>query len=165
MKIRKLKEDRAKEIDQQLYRLYEEIEKVENADLNVTILKAIETGTKVLQQIQREYTIERVEQLMEDSAEAIEKEREISAMISNIPTGTSSISEADLEAELRELVAMDDKSTTSKRKDINSNASGYMDGNDLPHVPVTPVLPAAPQGTVDMSANQTQQRQQQPLST
>ena len=165
LKIRKLKEDRAKEIDQQLYRLYEEIEKVENADLNVTILKAIETGTKVLQQIQREYTIERVEQLMEDSAEAIEKEREISAMISNIPTGTSSISEADLEAELRELVAMDDKSTTSKRKDINSHASGYMDGNDLPHVPVTPVLPAAPQGTVDMSANQTQQRQQQPLST
>ena len=159
LKIRKLKEDRAKEIDTQLYRLYEEIEKVESADLNVSILRAIEKGTKILQEIQREYTIERVEQLMEDSAEAIEKEKEISAMISSSPSDTSSINEADLEAELRELMAMDDAPMTSRQKNDDLSATGYTDVTDLPQVPVTPILPTAPQRSVDRNTNQTQQKQ------
>lgn len=47
LKIRKLKESRAEEIDGQLLTLYNTIEKIETASLNVEILKSIESGTKV----------------------------------------------------------------------------------------------------------------------
>ena len=164
LKIRKLKEERTNEIDGQLYRLYEEIEKVESADLNVTILRAIEAGTKVMQDIQKEYSIERVEQLMEDSAEAIEKEKEISAMLSNSPV-TASIDEAELEAELMDLGVTGDKSSSSYQTNDNDNANQYVDGAGLPQVPVTPILPVAPEGSVNdinnASSNHTLQENQQ----
>ena len=137
---------------------------MESADLNVTILRAIEAGTKVMQDIQKEYSIERVEQLMEDSAEAIEKEKEISAMLSNSPV-TASIDEAELEAELMDLGVTGDKSSSSYQTNDNDNANQYVDGAGLPQVPVTPILPVAPEGSVNdinnASSNHTLQENQQ----
>ena len=177
LKVRKLKEDRASEIDSQLYTLYVEIEKVESAVLNATILKAIEAGTKVLHEIQQEYSIDRVEQLMEDSSEAIEKERQITSMLSKslMSNGSGVDTDADFEEELRGLGITDDipASSSTGQRNTNNDANIYLDGAALalPEVPVTPVLPTTPHGEIDASASARsagqvtqQQQRQQPLN-
>lgn len=72
LKLMKLKEAKVDEIDKQLLTVVEMIEKIEWESQNVDILNALAAGTKALNALHKEFTVERVEELLEDSREAVE---------------------------------------------------------------------------------------------
>ena len=72
LKLMKLKENRVDEIDNQLLNVVEMIDNIEWQSQNLQVLSAIEAGTKALNTLHSEYTIDRIEELLDDSREAIQ---------------------------------------------------------------------------------------------
>lgn len=71
LKVMKLKEKKVEEVDAQLLTVLTMISQIEFATQTVTVLEALTAGTQALNELHSEYSIERVEQLLEDSKEAI----------------------------------------------------------------------------------------------
>ena len=72
LKLRKFKQRELDGIDAKLLSIQSQINDVEWASINVSILNAIESGTRELNRIHDERSLEDVEALMDDTNEAIE---------------------------------------------------------------------------------------------
>ena len=88
----------------QLLNIEELIENVEAAQMQQEVFAAMQTGTELLQQINSEMSIEEVEQLMDDTAEAIAYQEELNQLLSG---QLNDIDEADCLKELEQLEAME----------------------------------------------------------
>ena len=67
-------------------------------------MDGLKTGNEALKQANAMFTIEEIEQIMDDTAEAVDKQREISDLIGGQPTGED---EDDALRELEELERME----------------------------------------------------------
>lgn len=72
LKLKRFKEKELDGIDAKLMTVQSQIDDVEWASMNVSILKAIESGTHELNRIHEERSLEDVEMLMDETNEAIE---------------------------------------------------------------------------------------------
>ncbi|SHO79361.1 Similar to S.cerevisiae protein VPS20 (Myristoylated subunit of the ESCRT-III complex) [Malassezia sympodialis ATCC 42132] len=88
--------------DQQLATLQELVSTIEYAQLEQSIMYGLEQGNQVLRQIQKETSMDRVERLLDDTAEAQQYQREIDDMLSSHLT----LEEQEaVEAELEQLAS------------------------------------------------------------
>merc|ERR1712228_1018531 len=85
----------------QLFNIEELIENVESAQMQQDIFKAMQTGTDLLQQINSEMDLDEVEQLMDDTAEAIAYQQELNEILSQ------SLTDVDDEDVLNELAQIE----------------------------------------------------------
>eukprot|EP01083_Nonionella_stella_P008113 23435_1 len=85
----------------QLLNIEELIENVESAQMQQEVMKAMQTGTDLLQQINSEMSLEEVEQLMDDTAEAIAFQQELNQILSE------NLTEIDDEEVLKELAQIE----------------------------------------------------------
>jgi len=122
VKMKRLRETKVGEINTQLINLEEMIQTIEWETQSLKVFDALKAGNAALEGIHSIMSIESVEQLMEDTAEAIEYQNEISTLIAG---ENLEISDEDLEAELFELTQADG---------VNLAAA-------MPEVPVMPVAP------------------------
>merc|ERR1719229_870481 len=85
----------------QLLNIEQLIEEVESAEMQQEVLKAMQTGTDLLQKINNEMSLEEVEQLMDDTAEAIQYQQELNEILSQ------SLTDVDDEEVLEELAQIE----------------------------------------------------------
>merc|ERR1711997_969998 len=85
----------------QLLNIEQLIEEVESAEMQQEVLKAMQTGTDLLQKINNEMSLEEVEQLMDDTAEAIAYQQELNQILSE------SLTDVDDEEVLKELAQIE----------------------------------------------------------
>lgn len=77
LKFKRFKEKELDGIDSKLLTVQTQINHIEWASINVTVLNAIEAGTKELNRIHEERSVEDVERLLEESNEAVEVSQSI----------------------------------------------------------------------------------------
>ena len=119
----------------------------ESAALNIEIVRNIERSTTLLQQWRKEYSLERVEELMEDSREAMEVEREMSAVLERSPS-IAGVEEAEVDAELKRLAAsmgLTSEIFPPAAPNTREAAQAHEQGNEsanvnLPELPTSSVL-------------------------
>lgn len=112
LKVMKLKEKKVEEVDAQLLTVLTMISQIEFATQTVTVLEALTAGTQALNELHSEYSIERVEQLLEDSKEAIAVQNEIGDLL-NKHSAFSAVEETELETELDLLFNTPNQSSNS----------------------------------------------------
>jgi len=88
----------------QLLNIEELIENVEAAQMQQEVFKAMQVGTDLLQKINSEMSIEEVEQLMDDTAEAIAYQQELNDLLSQDLTAAD---EDDVLKELAQIEQME----------------------------------------------------------
>jgi charged multivesicular body protein 6 len=136
LKLKKLKIQRVEQADAQILNLEEVLSNIEWATAQAQVVEGLKQGNAILQKMHSEVSIDDVEQLMEDTAEARATQDEISAAL-----GGGELSTEDEEACLAELEAIEALETDELAA-------------KLPDVPTTE-LPGAtvkvPAGTVDPS--------------
>lgn len=111
LRKRKYQEQLLAKTDDQLEVLENLTQSIEFALVQKDVLFGLEQGNKVLKQINQEMSIERAEQILEDSAEAIAYQNEISEMLS------SNMAQADEDEVQKELEALE-KEEVAKRVNI-----------------------------------------------
>lgn len=90
------------------FALESQIAQIEEAALNQTVFAAIESAAQTLQALQDRLPVERVERLLETSAVACDRAREVTAAMTDLSDAQADaivIDEAELEAELDALMA------------------------------------------------------------
>jgi hydroxymethylglutaryl-CoA lyase/charged multivesicular body protein 6 len=102
LKLKRHKEKELEKLDAQLLNVYAMIQDVEWASINLSVLASIESGTRELQRIHEERSVEDVEALMEETMEAIEVEKKINRLLAG--QGDVAIDDAELEKELEDLM-------------------------------------------------------------
>ncbi|KAI9189251.1 Vacuolar protein sorting-associated protein 20 [Blastocladiella emersonii ATCC 22665] len=123
LRKKKYQEQLLEKSDKQLCNLEEMAASIEYAALEAQILTGLEQGNAALAELNKETSLDRVDKIMEETAEAMEYQREIEEML-----GTK-LSEEDEAAVLAELAAIE----TEQALDLE---------HAMPAVPVTP-LPEA----------------------
>lgn len=88
--------------DQQLASLEELVSSIEFAQVQRDVAFGLEQGAAVLKQINEEMSLERVEKIMDDSAEGIAYQAEVEALLSEQVTRSD---ELEVERELAEIEA------------------------------------------------------------
>lgn len=86
---------------QKLANIEEMIVNIEEAQMQQEIAKAMQQGTEVLKQINAQMSIEEIEQIMDDTQEAIEYQNEVNALLSQ------SLTDEDDEDVLKELALIE----------------------------------------------------------
>ncbi|RIB11162.1 Snf7-domain-containing protein [Gigaspora rosea] len=82
LKKKKYQEQLLKKTDSQLLNLEELTQSIEFALVEKDVLSGLELGNNILKEIHKEMTIEKVEKLMEDTADAIAYQNEIEELLS-----------------------------------------------------------------------------------
>eukprot|EP01084_Bolivina_argentea_P095936 172455_1 len=88
----------------QLLNIEELIENVEAAQMQQEVFKAIQQGTDLLQQINSEMSLDEVEQLMDDTAEAIAFQQELNDILSE---NLTQVDDDEVLAELAQIEQME----------------------------------------------------------
>ncbi|CEG67680.1 hypothetical protein RMATCC62417_04073 [Rhizopus microsporus] len=103
LKKKKYQEQLLEKTDQQLLNLEELTHSIEYALVEKQVLEGLKNGNSVLKEIHKETSIEAVEKLMDDTAEAIAYQNEIDEMLHGL------ISAEDEEEILKELDELTEK--------------------------------------------------------
>ena len=101
LKKKKYQEKLLTQTDQQLFNLEQLTQSIEYALVETKVLKGLKEGNAVLENIRKEMSLEEVERLMDETAEAIAYQNQISDIISGQFTPND---EEALERELEGLV-------------------------------------------------------------
>lgn len=176
VKLKLIKEKRRKDINTQIFNLETINSRIQEQLINIDTVKAMEAGNKVIQAIQAELPIERAQQIMEDTQDALEYVNEIDKVF-NRELGADENTEAALEKELQFIEQMEEgnsiqpqqqqknrptpttttKGSTGTTTVKTASSSTVEDstnyGHEFPEVPADRV-------TVDTIAAQQQQQQQ-----
>ncbi len=72
LKLKKHKEAEADKLDGQLLEVFRMIDDIEWGSINIRVLEALQSGTALLNRLHEEMSLEDVETLLEESAEAVE---------------------------------------------------------------------------------------------
>jgi len=137
LKLRKYKQNEVGKVDAQLFTVLQMIDNVEWEAINEEVVNALKTGNAALKKMQQEITLEYVEDLMEQTNEAIAKEREISDMLAG---HISSDENEELERELELIMGGLDQ---SKQKQPTVAAA-----ISLPVASNKTILPKAPETSI-----------------
>ncbi|KAI0080282.1 hypothetical protein K474DRAFT_1615795 [Panus rudis PR-1116 ss-1] len=100
LRKRKYQESLLLKTDQQLENLEQLVSTIEFSLVEVSVLHGLQQGNEVLKEIHKELNVEKVEKLLEETAEAREYQREIEEMLAN------NLSVEDEEAVQAELNAL-----------------------------------------------------------
>lgn len=107
----------------QLLNIEEMIENIESAEMQQQMLAAMKQGTTLLQQINSEMDIDEVEQLMDDTAEAIAYQQEINDILSQ---NLSNIDEDEVLKELEMIEQMEADSIAMEMPIVPNNNIGQV---------------------------------------
>lgn len=105
LRKKKFQEGLLSRTEGQLDNLERLVHDLEFAQVERQVLDGLKLGNEALKQANAMFSIEEIEQIMEDTAEAIEKQREIDALLSGQLTQED---EEDVLKELEELVGDED---------------------------------------------------------
>ncbi|KAL2116598.1 hypothetical protein VTJ04DRAFT_8766 [Mycothermus thermophilus] len=134
LRRKKFQESMLAKTDAQLEQLERLASNVEFALIQKDVLFGLQQGTKVLKEIHAEMGgIENVQKLMDETAEAIAYQQEVSDLLAG------RLSVQDEEEVEDELAALEAEAVTKQRVQT------------LPNVADTPVLPAAPEGELPVA--------------
>ncbi|CAG8452308.1 7970_t:CDS:2 [Cetraspora pellucida] len=100
LKKKKYQEQLLKKTDSQLLNLEELTQSIEFALVEKDVLSGLELGNNILKEIHKEMSIEKVEKLMEDTADAISYQNEIEELLSGKITSED---EDEILEELRQI--------------------------------------------------------------
>jgi len=101
LKKKKFQEGLLEKTDNQLLNLEKLTHDIEFAQVEAKVLDGLKAGNVALKQLNEMYSVEDVEKIMDETAEAVEKQQEIDALLSG---GLSSEDMEDVEAELDEII-------------------------------------------------------------
>ncbi|KAG2194658.1 hypothetical protein INT47_002342 [Mucor saturninus] len=116
--------------DQQLMNLEELTHSIEYALVEKEILEGLKSGNAVLNEIHKETSVEAVEKLMDDTAEAIAYQNEIDEMLTGLMTSE------DEEEIMKELDELREQELSAELPDVPNNK--------LPEVDIVDKLPEVP---------------------
>jgi len=106
LKLKKLKTKQSQQVDAQLLNVYELIETISWETENLRVFRALEEGKNALNDIHKVMSVDAVEQLMEDNAEAQEVADEIGRLLSDQSASADpELADDAFEAELAALEA------------------------------------------------------------
>lgn len=83
MRRKKCMEDILKRTDQQLNTLEQLVSDIEFTQIEVSVVEGLKVGTEAMKQLNSLMNIDDIQQMMEENAEAAEKQKEISDLLSN----------------------------------------------------------------------------------
>lgn len=101
--------------DKQLDNLEQLVYDIESADVQRKVLDGLKSGSEALKAANAMFSIEEIESIMDDTVEAVEKQREIDALLSG---QMSSEDEDAALAELDEMIAEADKVAEMPEEDL-----------------------------------------------
>jgi len=123
LRMKKYKDKQCQQVEGQLDNIMQMLGSVETAEMTRTAMKALEIGNQALKRLHEEMPIEKIEAIMEENAEAIAYQSEISDILS------------------RNLDAEDDSEVDAELLSMQAEISGVP---DLPVAPTTKVKKPAP---------------------
>jgi len=149
LKMKKMKVDAAQRADQELYQVEKLTMSIESAISTAEILRRIEEGTKVLNQLVKEMPVERVEQLIEDNDDAMAAQQEIDEVLAAYCANPDmAIDESELEDEIAKLYGGEELGIdlVMAAPGPVSSAGGVASAaiNNLPQAPAVAPLPKVP---------------------
>ncbi|KAH9261557.1 hypothetical protein BASA82_000015 [Batrachochytrium salamandrivorans] len=104
LKVKKYKDKQCLQLEQQLDNVNHTLGEIISADMTVQMMKALEQGTSALQRLNSEMPMEKIEQLMDDTAEAIAYQQEVSSLLAGSLTGEDvDLVETELEDMVKEI--------------------------------------------------------------
>mmetsp|Transcript_9503 Transcript_9503/g.11825 ORF Transcript_9503/g.11825 Transcript_9503/m.11825 type:complete len:231 (-) Transcript_9503:119-811(-) len=125
LRTKRYKEKHLENLDNQLFKLVQMVNNVEWAESQLEVIDGLKSGTEALKQLNELMPVEEVERIMDENAEALAEQEEISNLLSE---GLNEQDEADALAEYETLFQEQQKATTKNTVDVN-----------LPQVPTKPV--------------------------
>ena len=146
----------ARKADEELLNIEKMTMSIENAVTTAEIVRRMEAGTRVMQQLAKEMPLERVERIMEDNEDAIAAQREIDAAVAR--SGLDANVSLDDDTLAKELAALEVLEQAEQGVLAEARPSGTADvaPTVLPAVPTTLPMPAAPQGLPRVETTPTQ---------
>lgn len=134
LRKKKYQEKLLETTDNQLENLEKLTHDLEFSQIEQKVLDGLKIGNEALRKVHEVLNIDEVERILDETKEGVEKQREIDAMINQYAdSALTDDDEADVLAELDQLIGADDKSAE------NAEETGAI---DLPEVP-TDTLPTA----------------------
>jgi hypothetical protein len=134
LKLKKFKMKEAENVEGQLSKVLEMIQTINWEEQNAAVVQALQTGTKALNKMHEELPLEQVESILEDNAIALERQANITEVLSQ---GLDATDNSELDEEYAALV-----------KSMASHDEKTSSATTLPAAPTTPIvlLPSAPSG-------------------
>jgi charged multivesicular body protein 6 len=143
LKLKRFKEKETNNADGQLISVLEMIDTVEWEHSNMEVLKALKSGTNMLNKMHEEMSLDDIENLLDETNEAIEVENQINSLIA----GQLNVADdEELELELAGLMK-DELQTGNLKKTVNTATA--VDEIKFPVVPTVPVMPTVPYHQVE----------------
>lgn len=118
--------------DSQLENLEKLASDLEFAQIEQQVLDGLRTGNTALKKVHDLLSIDDIESIMEETAEGVEKQREIDSILTGVLTDQD---EEDVLAELDALIGTEEKSIEEKLPEVPED----MDVENLPDVPEDPL--------------------------
>lgn len=132
LKKKKVQQGRIDQLDVWLLNVEEMLGNIENTKNNNQIYSALKQGNSALKELQKDVSVEDVEMLMEDSAEAKATQERMSEALSE------------------SLTPEEDEDVAAELKAMESSSTAHEVAEELPDVPQhTPALPTDTKSTVE----------------
>lgn len=100
LKAKRYKEQMLSKLEGQLDNVAQLINSIETAQLTSQIMNTLDTGNKVLKRLNEEMPIEKIEEIMQDSAEAVAYQEEVAALLSQSLTSEDTVAVDEEMAEM-----------------------------------------------------------------
>jgi charged multivesicular body protein 6 len=153
LKVMKLKEKKVEEVDAQQLTVSEMILQLESATITAPVLEAIEAGTQALHELHSEYSIERVEQILEDSNEAIAVRTRY--LHHTFKTRTCFICYSQVQNEISDLLRKHSTFSAEEETELQSELDVLVNGPN--HSANAVVLPEVPSHNVVLTSHNSEQ--------
>lgn len=148
LRRKKCMEDVLTRTDKQLETLESLVQDIEYTQIEVSVVEGLRVGTEALKQLNNLMNIEDIQQIMEDNAEAAEKQREISAILQQ--TTGERYDEQDLLNELERYKKQAEPEPSSKVEDSEKSVEPEREENAI-SIPSSPT--AIPASNEDAAAS------------
>lgn len=146
LRKKKYQEKLLETTDNQLENLEKLTSDLEFSQIEQKVLDGLKIGNEALKKVHEVLNIDEVERILDETKEGVEKQREIDAMINQYAdSALTEDDEADVLAELEQLIGADDKSAE------NAKETGAI---DLPEVPTDTLPTAEEEETAERPAKQ-----------
>ncbi|XP_059483661.1 charged multivesicular body protein 6 [Neocloeon triangulifer] len=109
LRKKRFQEQLLSKTDGQMENLERLVHDLEFSQVEMQVLDGLKTGNEALKKVQEVLNIDAVEQILDETREAIEKQKEIDELLSGALTEQD---EADVEAELEELISVSEPAKT-----------------------------------------------------
>ncbi|KAG2222730.1 hypothetical protein INT45_011218 [Circinella minor] len=129
LKKKKYQEQLLEKTDQQLMNLEELTQSIEYAVVEKEVLDGLKNGNSVLKEIHKEMSLEAVEKLMDDTADAVAYQNEIDELLSG------KITSEDEEEILQELESLQQQEIEAQLPEIPTTEIPGRETDQLPEVP------------------------------